>query len=703
VGQQDGIDFLVMEYLEGQTLAERLEKGALPLDQALRYAMQMADALDKAHRKGIVHRDLKPGNVMVTKGGVKLLDFGLAKLRPVDAVAGISVAATMTSPLTAQGTILGTLHYMAPEQVEGKDADARSDIFSFGALVYEMATGKRAFDGKSAASVMAAILEREPPAMSSLQPLTPRALDHIVKRCLAKDAEDRWQNARDLVLELQAGPEEVNPILRVPSSKRFAFAWIAMAVVALSLVVTVLLVFRTSFVTENPAWRVAPIRFTVSPPAGTALYTEDWGVPFTVSPDGRSIVIVGVSANRQRQLWLRALDSEIAQPIAGTDGAIQPFWSPDNQWIGFVAEDRLKRVRVSGGAPETIASAVRSNGEVVQPIWNPNDVIVFSNGIGFGLSRVSAQGGPVSPVTRLNPARGEVWHFWPQFLKDGRHFFYAALGSSSGIYLTSLDGDEPRRVMEREWNQLSTLGYVSGYVMFVQDAALFAKRFDEASLEFSGETVRILDGIPVSGAGRAPFSVSANGVLAYSPTPVGHSSALKWFRRDGTVTDAVASPARYGLATPSDAGFALAPDNRGVVLSRFNANGSRDIWLRDLLRGSESRLTFDGDSAMPIWAPDGKRIAFASARGSNPPNVFTRVLSGNGEDERRSKSPLMNFPTSWSADGSLIVYESIDPKTKFDLWSLRLENNAQERLPLNTQFNKSGGKLSPDGRWIAYV
>src|SRR5262245_21642871 len=375
VGSQNGIDFLVMEYLEGQTLAERLEKGALPLDQALQYAVQIADALDKAHRRGIVHRDLKPGNIfLVRRGGpsgppdAKLLDFGLAKVQPAGAVAGMSVAGTMTSPLTAQGTILGTLHYMAPEQVEGKEADARCDIFSFGAILYEMTTGKRAFEGKSAASVMAAILEREPPALSSLQPLTPPLLDHIAKRCLAKDPEERWQTAADLMRDLRwiaEGAATLSVATTPPRPRRRErLAWVGIVLLGVGVTAAVsigLSDFRAP--AAAPEMRLDIVTPSTPEPAS-----------FALSPDGRQLVFVGSSSDGTPRLWVRSLDAITAQVLAGTEGARVPFWSPDNRSVGFFADGKLKRIDLVAGAPRTLANAAPGMGGA----WSADGVILFA-------------------------------------------------------------------------------------------------------------------------------------------------------------------------------------------------------------------------------------------------------------------------------------------------------------------------------------
>jgi Tol biopolymer transport system component len=698
-GFQDGS--LVLEFVDGPTLADRIAQGPIPLDEALPIARQIAEALEAAHECGVVHRDLKPANIKLRPDGtVKVLDFGLAKAleSSAPAAAALSMSPTITSPalMTGGGVILGTAAYMSPEQARGKPVDKRSDIWAFGCVLYEMLTGRRPFDGTEVTDILARIIERDVD-WTLLPQATPQPVRRLLRRCLQKDRKRRLPDIAVALIEIDeslgATPDEVSVAGGPVTGRGMRGRWtLAVAAAVMALVVAVA-AFLTRGIrsADDPAWRVAPIRFSVAPPEGSAFATGDFAVPFAVSPDGRQIAFVAKSPAGQRQLWIRRLDSQTAQPLAGTEGAGKPFWSADSRRVAFLANSRLKTLLVADGTIQTVTTEPMTPG--MGAAWSSNGVIVLSPTAASGLSRVPDGGGSLAPLSTLDSTRAEVWHHSPQFLPDGRHVLFSAIGTPSGIYVISIDGG-PARLLAELADGASTLAYAPGYVLFVQNESLFARPFDEGGLEFTGAAVRLVDGIPFSGPGYAPFSLSSNGVLAYSQLPAFDASVLKWFDRDGAQTDAVPTPAQY-------AGAAVAPRGDRLAFSRFDANGARDLWIRDL-RGGESKMTFDGDTMVPVWAPDGRTIAFASARDGNPPNLFTKPVAG-GSEIRRSKARLENYPTSWSADGSSIVYEVADPRTNRDLWIVRLDGDVHQPLSINTRFNETAGALSYDGRWLAYT
>ncbi|MDA2930745.1 protein kinase [Acidobacteria bacterium AH-259-O06] len=693
IGHHQGIDFLVMEYLEGKTLADRLAKGALPIDQALRYAVEIADALDKAHRQGVVHRDLKPGNIMLTETGAKLLDFGLAKLRPPPAAAAsLSALPTEEASLTAEGTILGTFQYMAPEQLEGKEADARTDIFAFGALLYEMATGRKAFEGKSQASLIAAILERHPPPISTLQPLTPPALDHAVRRCLAKEPDERWQSANDLTGELkwivEAGSQAGLPapvLARRRSRQRLG--WIAAGALCLPLIATLSL--SVIHLREVPQ-EAHPMRFFVSPPEQVTLARFP-----VISPDGKHLVFETRSADSPNLLWVRSLDSLTARSLPGTEGALYPFWSPDSRFIGFFSRGKLKKVPLSGGPPQTLCDAPAGRGGS----WNRDGTIVFNPHWADPLQYVSAAGGEAKPLTELDESRGETAHRWPGFLPDGRHFFYLALSSqpeNRGIYLASLDSKETKRLLSATLNA----AYAEpGYLLFMRESTLMAQPFDKQGLELTGEAFPLaqnVDRTEHTYTTAASFSVSENGVLTYRSGSSLSRNQLVWFDREGKRLGPVGEPADYS-------NHALSPDGKRVAVGlRDPETQTRDIWLFDLARATSSRLTFDpADDLNPVWSPDGTRIAFTSDR-KGPRDIYQKMASGTGQDELVLESGEQKSLTDWSADGRFLLYNAPNPQTRGDVWMLPLSEEGKPTPFLQQSFDQREAQFSPDGRWVTY-
>jgi Tol biopolymer transport system component len=682
VGSQEAIDFLVMEHLEGETLEQRLKKGALSLDQALRTAIEIANALAAAHRAGVVHRDLKPGNIMLTKGGAKLLDFGLAKRQPAGAVAGVSLAATVSSPMTGQGTILGTPQYMAPEQVEGGDADTRSDLFAFGAILYEMMTGRRAFEGKSTASVMAAILEREPAAISTIQPLVPLALDRMVTRCLAKAPDSRWQSAADLEDELRwiaaGGGKAVGPPERRGRSARLTWTLLAMG----GLTIVALSVPAVIHLREQPASR-PEVRFELTTPATRQ------PLHFAISPDGEHLVFVASGDGAQR-LWHRPLAAVTARPLGGTEGAEYPFWSPDSRAVGFFASGQLKRIDLAGGPPQNVTAAPNGRGGA----WNRDGTILFAPTNASALVRVDVSGGEPHAVTALDPPRYGS-HRWPQFLPDGRRFLFFAQGNpeGQGIYLGSLDGTRATRLTPAD----AAGAYAEpGALVFMQQNALVVRRFDVASGRLTGDPVTLADRVSYdAGFNLAGFSVSAAGRLAYLAGGL-EQRQLTWFDRTGKTIGVAGEPDANDLVSP-----ALSPDGRRIAVTRI-VQGNQDVWVIDALRGGATRLTFDpAFDAFAAWSPDGKRIAFESNR-RGIYDLFTKSSTGTGDEELLLASPSPKLPSDWSLDGQFVLYQHGDPKNGWDLAAMPMMGERKPIVVVSAPFEERGGQFSPDGKWVAY-
>jgi serine/threonine protein kinase/Tol biopolymer transport system component len=669
IGSEDGVDYIVMEYLEGETLQQRLTRGALPLGRAIEYCTQIVDALDKSHRRGIVHRDITPANVMLTAVGVKILDFGIATR-----MGGSDPGPAMATPA-----------YGSPEQLAGHNVDARTDIFSFGAVAYEMISGRRAFHGGSSGALAASVRQDEPRPLRDLVPAVPERLAQTLSRCLAKEPDERWQTANDLLFELRslsAAPTDPAVTDR-PKPTR---AWTERALWAAALA-TVLLLYAfagsgPAEVAETPA---PDLRFELWPERDTS-YVSGFDVPFALAPDGRTLAYVAIGRDGVKRLWIRTLDATVggAIEVAGTEDANTPFWSPDGAWVGFFSRHRLLKVRVSDRRVHTIATPVST---MAGASWSVDGIILFTGGPG-GLSRVSAEGGVVVPVTA-----DEGSHFWPQFIGDGRHFFYAA-AIPGEIRLGSLTGEPSRVVMKVNLNP-SSIVYTHGYLFFGRDSKLFARAFDEATLDFVGEPVELLAGIPVTQLGRMPFSVSAAGPLAVWPYPGGMPAVLRWFTETGAAAPVVETPARY-------VGVALAANARRLAVSRRNVNGGADVWVRDLGASMETQITFNGGAFAPRWAPDGNRLVFTSAA-KVPPRLLIKNLQQPTGDVELGGSRLPAFASSWSGDGSRIVTVRIDPATRDDLYVDYLRDGRAERLPMNTAANEYQAVVSPDDRWIAYV
>jgi eukaryotic-like serine/threonine-protein kinase len=696
IGHQEGIDFLVIEYLEGETLAERLKKGPLPLDQVFRYAIEIADALDKAHHKGITHRDLKPGNIMLTKSGAKLLDFGLAKLKQEVAPTNVQLSQlpTAADPLTAQGTIVGTLQYMAPEQLEGKEADARTDIFAFGVVVYEMATGKKAFEGKSQASLIAKILGTDPPPISSLQPMTPPALDRVVKKCLAKEAEKRWQAASDVCDELKWIAEGSSQIALASAAAAKGIRPLGRGGLILSVGVLLLVATIASLAVWNlkppPPSPPRPVsRYVITLPPGQQLAGLDSnsGPAVALSPDGTHLAYVARQGGAE-QLYLRAMASLESRPIPGTEGALNPFFSPDGQWLGFFAGGKLKKVSVSGGSALTLGVAAP-----VGASWDGHGVIAFTSIAAGVLQQVSDGGGTPQPLTRLE--KSELGHRWPEFLPGGNALLFAAVPNLE-VAVQSIGTGERRNLVGGTQPRYAP----SGHLVYVQGGSLMAVPFDSQRLAITGTAVPVVDGVRQSGGGAAHYSISATGSLVYVPgSSVGFQGVpmfqrrLVWVNRSG-----VEQP----LAAPSHAYLfpRLSPDGRRVAVAIYEQE--TQVWLYDLDRDTLTRLTFEGNgNANPVWTPDGKRIAFQSNK-EGTANVFWQLADGSGGLERLTPSGYIHVPNSWSPDGQLLAFIENNPTTGNDIWVLRMGDRKAQPF-LVTPFNEGAPSFSSDGRWLAYV
>ena len=688
VGREGETEYLVMEYLEGETLSDRLLKGALPFEQVLRFGTQIADALDKAHRQGIVHRDLKPGNVMITKSGVKLLDFGLAKAMTVPgAGSGASLTALPTqhgSNLTQEGTILGTFQYMAPEQLEGKEADARTDIFAFGAVLYEMATGRKAFSGSSQASLISSIMGGEPAPISTVSPMTPPAFDRVVRTCLAKDPEDRWQTAHDVGVQLkwiqEGGSAAGVPAPVVAQRKtRERLIWAAIGLAAG-------LTAAFAFFSTRRATPPAPIRFHVGVPRN-----ED-ARNLAVSPDGRQLAFVSETSRGHGSISLRALDSPEARTLEGTKGARSLFWSPDSRSIAFFADGKLKRLPAAGGAPQTICDGNGTGGGA----WAPDGTIVFSPEFGHPLYRVPASGGAPELVTKLDPDRQEVFHGWPRFLPDGKRFLYVARSvtrDKTAIRVGSLDSTDSPVVVRAD----SAGIYVPpGHLLFGREGALLAQKFDAKGARVEGEAVPVAPRMRIDFAdNNGLLSSSSDGsVIAYIAGDPPEEQ-LTWLDREGKALGTVGSPEHYGE-------LSISPDGKQVVTAIGDREkGTSDVWVVDLARGTKTRLTSDPtDDFNAVWSPDGERVLFTSDR-EGFYNLYAVAASGAGPTETVLKSGLDKWSMDWSAAAATVVYHQFEPKTKYDIWTLPFPGGKPVEF-LRTTYNELGASLSRDGRWIAY-
>jgi eukaryotic-like serine/threonine-protein kinase len=672
-----GPNYLVMEYIQGQTL-----KGPLPLGVALKYAAQICDALEAAHKQGITHRDLKPENVLVTKSGIKLLDFGLAKRSFLPAEGD----ATQSIALTKEHTVLGTLRYMAPEQLEGKPADARSDIFAFGAVLYEMLTGKRAFEGKSAASLISAIMSSEPTPITAIQPMTPSALDGVVRISLAKDPEERWQSARDVRHALECIQESANATTH--SSNRRELAGYALA-----LCLAAALAFLY-FHHEDRPLTSGRMSFTLPPPEKTAFRGAS---AIAISPDGSRLAAAVTATGGPSGIWIRPLDSLSWRPVAGTSQtSARPAWSPDGQSLVISNLQKLERLDLSGGSHQTLCSGYT----VYNPAWGSAGVILFGRNSG-PLYRVDASGGSCVPATKLDPTLGEYGHYWPKFLPDGRHFLFLSRGQVGNevIWVGSLDSTERVRLTPGSAGAAYTgPPRGPGHLIYEKDGIPMAQPFDPVGLRLTGEPIPI-PGLQKAGAYQAlgvpSISASQNGILIQRDA--NEATELVWFDRSGKRLSTVGRGDAYTHVS-------LSPnDERLVYTSSTETASGTDMLVADLSRDNAKSRLHSGESfsSIPVWSNDGSQVAYGSA-GGGAYKICRKAGNGTGQEQVLVESKNWMIPSCWSADGQYLVYHQSDASTSFDIWLLPLDGNRKPRLYLGTDYDERNGRISPDGRWMAY-
>jgi serine/threonine-protein kinase len=708
IGSENGTDFLVMEFLEGESLSEKLKRGPLPTDELLKIAIEVADALEKAHRAGIIHRDLKPGNVMLTKSGAKLLDFGLAKamnsgVTPAGNSSASVFAAAVTmsspvSPLSSAGAILGTVQYMAPEQIQGLEADARSDIFAFGLLLYEMATGKRAFQGKSQSSVVGQILAVDPAPISSLQPMTPPALSRLVSTCLEKDPEERFQTIHDVKLRLvEIAEAPALSTVASPRKNRERIAWAIAGVVTLAAIALAI-----GFEQRAPK-PTQPIRLSAELGTNATLADTTFGANAVLSLDGTRLVFVAVGADKTRHLYVRSLDQMQATELSGTGDAGDPFFSPDGQWIAFFAGGKLKKISVQGGAAVTLCDAPNDRGGS----WGDDGSIVFAVGTLEGLSKVSSSGGKPEPLTTLNQQAGEKTHRWPQVLPGSKNVIFtdstrtaqfddadiAVYSAVSGKVKTVLHGGSYARYLP------------SGHLVYVHNGTLFAVPFDIKRLEVTGQPAPVVEGVATNpDTGGAQFSVSDSGTLLYvAGSAANPDVSIYWMDAAGKFTPLRETPGNYN-------NLAISPDGKRLAMDITNGNRT-DVWVYEWERDTLTRLTFAGDSnGRPVWTPDGQRIVYESSEKGAVGNLWWIRADGGGDAQRLTESKDLQIPSSWSPDGKILAFIQNNPVTSVDIFTMPVEGSektgwkpGQPKPFVNTPAIEGYPAFSPDGRWIAYM
>jgi len=691
IGHQDGVDFLVMEYLEGETLEQRLSRGPLPPDQTLRYATQIADALAKAHKLGITHRDLKPANVMLTKSGAKLMDFGLAKQSGVVPLAAALTEMTQDqAKLTSEGMIVGTFQYMAPEQLEGKEADARTDIFAFGELIHEMATGKPAFSGKSRASLIAAILTTDPPPITQLQPITPVALEHVVKKCLAKDPDERWQSASDLAGELnwilQSGSQAGVAAPVIGSQKlRVRPIWIGAGVLL-------------ALIAAYQGWQIglrehnaSPVHLTVALPPGKTLF-GDATDPLAISPDGSTIVYSAYGDERKAQLYLRKLTDFESKPIAGTEGAHFPFFSPNGEWLAFTSEDdKLKKILLRGGSAVEVADQATLGGS-----WASDDTIYYVKSFTSGVYAIPAAGGQPRQVTQTGSTPDDRAHIWPSTLPGGNGLIFTVWTGRSfnEARIEALSFKSRQRKVLIEGG--TGARYLPGdYLAYSRNGTLFVVGVDPKRLEVKGTPAPVIEGV-MTGAenGNANFAMSNNGTLVFQPgTLTTFQFNLVWIDRSGKATNITNEVKPY--ASP-----ALSPDGKRIAL--ILQGSSFDVWLYDVERDTFTKASFGGDDYRPHLSPDGKMLGYDSSK-SGSQQVYVKQGVAQGTEVAVTDGSEDKEFCGWTPDGREVIFARHNKDSGWDLYAARVEGDHKTRPLVVSPFNQKEASVSPDGKWLAYM